>query len=172
MNPNIFIGAVKNYFQAVSTLETLRYELTLTVRNVRKAFLSGALVYDAQAMVILRTDDIPFQEMANEILARVSLLNTAAVKKVFCSWFVCSAKGGIYLHEAIAAGNARCGVMRNSFVVFNTENGTVSFGPGHPENSEMSARLADLLERHKMGSKDMWLHDMGAFFDECAGILT
>jgi hypothetical protein len=171
VNSNIFLGAVKNYFEAVTAVERLRYELKLRVLDVRKPLFSGSRMYEIQAMAVLPTTDIPFQEMADEICARVALLDASPVKKITCFWFVCSDKGGIYLHEAISDGHVRYGIMQNSFVVFNTETGNVSFGPGHIRNYEMSERLAALLERHKSRRPEIWLHDMGLFFDECLGIM-
>ena len=172
MNSNIFLDAIKNCFEPVTTVETLRYELRLTVQNIKNYLFSRSLVYSLKAIVLLNSNDIPFQEMADEIISRVSLLTTSPVKKIICTWFVCSDKGGIYLHEAIAAGKERYGILRNTFVVFNTENGNVSFGPGHPRNFEMSRKLVDLLEQHKTRSRELWLHDMGVFFKDCGSILN
>ncbi len=63
-----------------------------------------------------------------------------------CDWFICSDRGGIYLHEAIDTTQHRTYLKwHNRFTVLNTSDGTVTLSPGHAKNRGLTNELKDIL---------------------------
>ena len=118
--------------------------------------------------VSLRTNEIPFTEIADEVLRYAATLGPARFGRIRLAWFVCSPQGGIYLHEALATKqNTRYGKAKHTFIVINTDNGTISLGPGHPKNGMLTDSMRSLLERFRLMQRDVWLGEMFGIFDAC-----
>lgn len=63
-----------------------------------------------------------------------------------CDWFICSDRGGIYLHEAIDTKQHRAYLSwHNRFTVLNTSDGTVTLSPGHAKNRGLTNELKEIL---------------------------
>ena len=101
-------------------------------------------------LVCMKTDIVNFEAMASVLLARAEI-TPGRFRRVSFVWLVVSPRGGIYLHETISRReNIRYPGMRNRFVVFNSDDGSFSFGPGHPRNREYTDKMRDLLSRSKV----------------------
>ena len=102
-----------------------------------------------RVLVCMKTDVVNFEAMASTLLARSGTIRSR-FRRVSFVWLVVSPRGGIYLHETISCReNIRYPGMRNRFVVFNSGDGSFSFGPGHPYNREYTDRMQALLSRSK-----------------------
>jgi hypothetical protein len=63
-----------------------------------------------------------------------------------CEWFICSDRGGIYLHEAIDTKRHRSySKWHSRFTVLNTGDGTVTLSPGHAKNRGLTDELKEIL---------------------------
>ena len=117
------------------------------VPRTRKPF-TGSWSVKIHALAVLRSTEIRFEEMSQTLEAALNRTTVGKLGRVACSWLVCSPSGGIYLYELLdTASNRKRGVTRNRFVVVNTCDGTVSFGPGDGRNRSFSDRMRDCIER-------------------------
>ena len=79
-----------------------------------------------------------------------------------------SPRGGIYLYESIAIKEHKKNKkMRNRFIIINTENASVSFGPGHKKNTTASQKLFSLIQNSRFFRREEWLSKMFDFFSIC-----
>ena len=168
----MIIGALKEYLNTDLEQTAADYELAVKViktRPKRLIFPAGCQVY---VMAALAGDVIPFQEIADSIRNQIKNLYRIPKMVISCTWFVCSSRGGIYLHEALAVKeNCKYQNMRNRFMVFNTENGTVSLGPGHIQNKAISERMHFLLEQARYVPHEKLLKEVFTVFDVCLAVL-
>jgi len=167
-------NAIKEYFHCESSLMTPEYEVKIKIMRTGKMIFGLMPFCEINALVLLRTSEIPFQEIAEEVARQIKAsdaLRFARKKRIIhkkLNWFVCSDKGGIYLYEALATKkNKAFGKMKNRFIIINTGNGTISLGPGHPKNGILSDTMWSLLERYRIMQSDSWLGEMFMVFDEC-----
>lgn len=85
---------------------------------------------------------------------------------------MCSEQGGVYLYEVLAVKEYRkYQTMTNRLIVINSLSGTVSFGPGHLDNHEISKKIHMLLEAYRYTPTNKWLNEMFSVFDVCKQIL-
>lgn len=85
---------------------------------------------------------------------------------------MCSEQGGIYLYEVLGIKEYRKYLtMINRLIVINSLSGTVSFGPGHMNNHEISEKIHMLLESYRLTPKNKWLNELFSIFDVCKQIL-
>lgn len=165
-------SAIKEYFNADTIVRTDRYELKVKLNADSKRLLSRAHDYRATVILFLAGSDIPFQEISGYILQNIAQLGHERIGTVRCDWFVCSTRGGIYLHEALdTKENASYKMMRNRFCVINSENGTVSFGPGHAKNMPLSDRFASILAGYRQLPRQTWILQMNDALDECVAVV-
>ena len=164
-------AAIKEYFHCESSLMTPRYEVKIKIARAGKMFFGLMPFCEIHVLVMLRTSEIPFQEIAEEAVRQLNSsesLRFARKTHKTINWFVCSDKGGIYLYEALATKeNKAFGKIKNTFIIINTDNGTISLGPGHPKNGTLSDSMRSLLERCRIMQKDIWLGEMFMVFDAC-----
>lgn len=139
----------QNWFDGTVVQETPEYSISMSLGSRKKSRITGKETVSLRALVILNGGDINFIAM-NNALVRSLELDDARIGRMYCSWIVLSARGGIYLYEALAQKEyIRCSGMRNRFLVINSEDGSFSFGPGHILNREYSETMQDLLSRMK-----------------------
>ncbi len=118
------------------------------------------------ALLVMKTSEIHFQRACADLLSSLRSIGPVA-ETVDCSWLVCSDRGGIYLYEAIATKeNARSIPFRNGFVIINSGDGTVSFGPGHEKNGRFSRRMADLLDSYRSLPLGEWKREFAMLVQE------
>lgn len=171
MNTNILTSAMKEYFNVESSIQSDKYDLYIKILNKRKSIFGLSILYQVNVLVILYTNEIPFQEIANCVEKRISDVATEKKYRTICNWFVCSEQGGIYLYEAISTKeNVYFKNMKNIFTIFNTCNGNVSFGPGHVHNMVISEKIGILLEQYRILEKKVWLNKLFNVFDLCFSI--
>ncbi len=148
------------------------HELRMLPARFKPALFGLSNTVDVTAYVRLDTNEIAFREAAGRIMSAVGEALSGKAGRIRCNWFVCSESGGIYLYEAIAVKeHIRGKNMINRFVVVNSINGTVSFGPGHLENAPYSRRLADVLGQCRATPPDLWKRRMFDIFDGMQGVL-
>jgi len=161
-------AAIKEYLGGGVIGATDAYEVSLRVGEPA-GFVSRMLrLREATALVVLYTDEIAFREIAGLIRQAVSALYGEKKIRIRCAWLVCSASGGIYLHEALAANAKDSGRnMKNRFVVFNSENGTVSLGPGNAKNRAISERMRSLFAQSRFMTQAVWRREIAAVVEVC-----
>ena len=169
--------AIKEYFNCKTSLLTERYELKIKTVIESKKLFGLASFCEINVLVILHTNEIPFREIADAVVKQINGSDTLEIARkarkplktvTSLNWFVCSDKGGIYLYEALATKeNIHYAKMKNRFIVINTENGTISLGPGHPKNAILSDTMRSLIERFRIMQRDVWLNDVFLVFDAC-----
>lgn len=170
--PAMLLTAMQEYFTPGSCWTMPGCELRMLPVRLKPAFLGLANTVEAAAYVRLDTNEIAFREAADRILSAVGDALPGKKGRIRCNWFVCSESGGIYLYEAIAVkDHTRFKNMINRFVVVNSINGTVSFGPGHIENTPYSRRLAEVLGQCRTTPRDLWERRMFDIFDGMQGVL-
>ncbi len=149
------------------------YEARLGETRARASLFGARLTVSVPILVFFRTNELNFGEIQREAFARIEKSSPKKIHAVRADWFILSDRGGIYLYEEIAKGDgARHRAMRNRFVVMNTGDGTVSFGPGHPENFQVTERTRILLQTQRALPQDVWLAETFKVFDSCRGILS
>lgn len=149
-------SALRKCFDGVLIEKTAADELLYRVKAVHTGILTGSRI-SMSAMVLLYTKEINFQKLADKVIETVTNSHRITSRHISCTWLFCSESGGIYLHEAIATKeNKRHKGMRNRFVVVNTLNGTVSFGPGHRDNQKASDTIRALFDKSKVMPLAQW----------------
>jgi hypothetical protein len=159
--------ALKQYFDAESLIDNRQYELRVKVIDRKRSFFHPFAAPGLSVLVILHTSEIPFQEMAGHI-NRHFVSGQIKGAQSRCCWFICSDRGGIYLHESIETKENRKYLgMKNRFIVLNSGNGSVSFGPGHVRNRPVSERMRLLLEQYRLIPASVWRKKMFSLLDFC-----
>jgi len=107
--------------------------------------------------VLLYGSTIAFSNMATHLKHRLTITTTQERLQIRCRWLIASPSGGIYLYEAVdRPENRRTGIFRNTFIVFNTETGVVSFGPGDRRNEHAGQVFADLIKDFRSYNPTHW----------------
>lgn len=160
--------ALLEYLQPVLQKNTQLFSLSCPEWILsKKRFLLGK-EYVFSIMLVLHTDLIPMEMLFQELdkLFKEIGLNPKCQKKI--QWFVLSSRGGIYLYESIAVKEHKKNKkMRNRFIIINTENASVSFGPGHKKNTTASQKLFSLIQNSRFFRREEWLSKMFDFFSIC-----
>ena len=120
-----------------------------------------------RVLVYLKTDVVNFRAMFLSVMNHLKA-NTGTVKPLHAEglWLLVSPRGGIYLYETIARReNFRVNGMKNRFLVFNSEDSSFSFGPGHEDNRAYTERMRELLSRSKLMTPVEFAHDFGVIMN-------
>jgi hypothetical protein len=151
----VLTSALREYFDAGPVATAEGYELYCRVIERRRG-LFGAERLSVVALVILHGTEIDFCGYANAVVKAVTL-GGHKPPRVSCTWLIASDHGGIYLHEAIdTKENRRQASLSSRFIVMNTGDGTVSFGPGHRDNGPASDRMRRLIGEYNAIPRDQW----------------
>ena len=148
-------SALREYFDSDPVAVAEGYELFCRV-CARRRGLFGTRRLSARALVILHGTEIDFRGYADAVL---KILSSGArnVPSISCTWLIASDHGGIYLHEAIdTKENRRLKSLSSRFVVMNTGDGAVSFGPGHRDNGAASETMRRLIGEYNAMARDRW----------------
>lgn len=161
-------AAIKEYLGGGVIGATDAYEASLRVGEPADLVSRMLGIREATVLVVFYTDEIAFREIAGLIRQAVSARYAEKKIRMRCTWLVCSASGGIYLYEALAANAKESGRhMKNRFVVFNSENGTVSLGPGNAHNRAISERMRNLFGQSRFMTQAVWRREIAAVVDVC-----
>jgi hypothetical protein len=146
-------NALRTWFGKTNISRDAQYELYYVVTGESRPLFFMRPRITVYSLLILNTRTVPFTGAADTLLSE---LNTTAHIK--CRWLVSSEGGGIYLYEAVATkSHALWRNMRNSFLVINSNDGTVSFGPGHRLNASYTERLNELVVNSRLYTEAEWL---------------
>lgn len=163
--------ALHRYFNGIALVANRRYEVSYRVTGRKKSLFGGRDSYTVDALLLLLTSEINFPEIADRLLAGIER-SGGKIRTVSCNWIVCSERGGIYLYEAIATKeNRKYRAMRSKFLILNTEDGTVSFGPGHIENQGHTNMMKFLIDNQREMAEATWNSEFDKAMDHCLGIL-
>jgi len=169
---DILLQALKQYIHGESILENEHVSVEISVENKSSSSLFKKTNYVVSIMVVFKTTEIMFLELQKAAYNYLLKFKQEKIGKVTATWFVCSEQGGIYLYEVLAVKEYRKYLtMTNRFIVINSLSGTVSFGPGHMYNHEISEKIHKLLETYRLAQKNKWLNEMFSIFDVCKQIL-
>ena len=169
---DILLQALKQYIHGESILENEHVSVEISVENKSSSSLFKKTNYVVSIMVVFKTTEIMFLELQKAAYNYLLKIEQEKIGKVTATWFVCSEQGGIYLYEVLAVKEYRKYLtMTNRFIVINSLSGTVSFGPGHMYNHEISEKIHKLLETYRLTQKNKWLNEMFSIFDVCKQIL-
>gem|GEM_PF-971067 len=112
-------------------------------------------------LVCLKTDLVNFRAMSLSVMNHLATYIGTPIHAEGL-WLVASPRGGIYLYETIARReNIRSPGMNNRFLIFNTEDGCFSFGPGHVYNRIHTDGMRDLLSRSKLMTPVEFAYEFG-----------
>ena len=169
---DILLQALKQYIHGESILDNEHVSVEISVENKSSSSLFKKTNYVVSIMVVFKTTEIMFLELQKAAYNYLLKFKQEKIGKVTATWFVCSEQGGIYLYEVLAVKEYRKYLtMTNRFIVINSLSGTVSFGPGHMYNHEISEKIHKLLETYRLTQKNKWLNEMFSIFDVCKQIL-
>lgn len=149
-------SALREYFDNSPVAVTQAYEIYYRV-NAQRRGLFGANRLSVSVLVILYGTEIDFQGYAGALEKSIADNVGRKVGSIRCTWLIGSDHGGIYLHEAIdTKANRRYKSLTSRFIVMNTGDGTVSFGPGHRDNGAASETMRRLVAEYNAMPKDRW----------------
>ena len=149
-------SALREYFGISPVSVMQNYELYYRV-NAQRRGLFGTHRLSVSALVLLHGTEIDFQGYANALEKSIVDSAERKVGSIRCTWLIGSDHGGIYLHEAIdTKANRRHKSLKSRFIVLNTGDGTVSFGPGHRDNGAASETIRRLVAEYNAMTKDRW----------------
>jgi len=169
---NILLQALKQYIHGESILNNEKVSVEISIQNKSSSLLFKKANYILNIVVFFKTTEIMFLEAQKAVYNYLITFKQEKIGKVTANWFVCSEQGGIYLYEVLGVKEYRKYLtMKNRFIVINSISGTVSFGPGHLDNHEISEKIHMLLETYRLTSKDKWLNQMFSIFDVCKQVL-
>lgn len=154
-------AALKEYFENECAFSTDTAELYYRVIGESRGVFNPkkALI----ALIVMKSSEINFHQIADALLANVSRATPGKKPNVTCRWIVCSDRGGIYLFEAIASKeNIAYKNLKSRFVIVNSMDGTISFGPGHILNARYSDQLREMIEYSRTQSRGKWTMDFQA----------
>lgn len=147
--------ALREYFDTDPVAVADGWELFCRVTGRRRG-LFGTSRITVSALVILQGTEIDFRGYADAV-AKALAAGERKPPRIFCAWLIASDHGGIYLHEAIdTKENRRYKSLSSHFVVMNTGDGTVSFGPGHRDNSVATDTIRRLIGEYNAMARDQW----------------
>jgi hypothetical protein len=167
----MLIRALSEYIDGNILIGNSKYEISYRITRVRKAFIVSRHTYYADILLHLLLDEINFMEIAEHVKNDIEKQDRH-VNRIICNWIVLSNRGGIYLYEAIASKeNKKCGIMANHFMIINSEDGTVSFGPGHGENYDFCRMMKFLMENHRILPEIIWKNEFEKTMDHALEII-
>lgn len=154
-------AALKNYFANDCAFSTDTAEVYCRIIGRGKGLFRPKM--EANALLVMKSDEINFHQVADTLLKNLLTVDSEKKTEVTCRWIVCSDRGGIYLFEAIATkDNIAHKKLKSRFVVLNSLDGTISFGPGHILNGRYSDRMREMIECSRTQNRAKWLIDFQA----------
>lgn len=159
---------ILKWFSGIPVIETESYVLFYKNHEEHIAWGMKGRTIAIDALIFLKTDEIPFTEISSHIFTALEEQELRTPSRVSCTWLVCSPRGGIYLYETLAVKeHLRHGKMKNEFLVVNTDDGTVCFGPGHINNKRYTERTKELLSNIRTMTTDEFVSNFGLIMDDC-----
>lgn len=166
----MLVKALEEYLSNSTSYSLQNCTLYVSTYERKKTFLFKEKI-GVRIIADLKGTIVPFEQMIDIITNHLKVHGIQCI--VDCIWFICSSQGGIYLYETIAEKeHLKTGILRNKFIIMNTENGTTSFGPGHKNNKIVSQRLFQLLGNSRLFTREKWLEQMFDVFKLCEVIRT
>jgi hypothetical protein len=154
-------AALKEYFENDRAFSTDTAEVYCRIIRTGKGLFRRKL--EVNALIAMKSDEINFHQVADTLLKTLLTVDSEKKAGVTCRWIVCSDRGGIYLFEAIATkDNITYKNLKSQFVVLNSLDGTVSFGPGHILNGRYSDRMREMIESSRTQNTAKWTMDFQA----------
>jgi hypothetical protein len=152
---------LKEYFENGRAFSTDTAEVYCRIIGRGKGLFRPKM--EANALIVMKSDEINFHQIADALLKNLRPVDSEKKTGVTCRWIVCSDRGGIYLFEAIATkDNITYKNLKSRFVVLNSLDGTVSFGPGHILNGRYSDRMREMIESSRTQNRAKWTMDFQA----------
>jgi hypothetical protein len=166
----VLVKALEEYMKNSTVYSHSEYDLYISdVVFFNKGLLSKNIPL-VRIVIDLKNTTVPWESMIDSVQLHLEQAKKK-YKKIFCLWYICSSHGGIYLYETFASKETKkIGKLRNSFIIFNTDNGTVSLGPGHKHNKIFTERLAAMLRSSRFFTREKWLENMFDIFLLCDNI--
>jgi hypothetical protein len=163
--------ALHRYFGGTVLIANQGYEVSYRITGTKKSLFDDRNSYNIDVLLFLFSSEINFQEIADHVIADIERRGKK-IKALACNWVVCSERGGIYLYEAISTDeNRKYKSMRNKFLILNTDDGTVSFGPGHIENQGHTNMMRFLIDNYRGMAEGTWNSEFDKTMDHCLSIL-
>ncbi len=165
----MLVKALEEYIKNCSKYTQAEYDIYISNISYKSAaffsFIKKPLV---RIIIDLKNTTVPWEAMIKNVQVHLAQEKGTSLT---CLWYVCSSHGGIYLYETFATKETKkIGMLRNLFIIFNTDNGTVSFGPGHKYNNSFSQRLGSMLASSRFFTREKWLQHMFDIFALCDSI--
>jgi hypothetical protein len=156
----MIIPLLRDLFDIECVSDASDFELRYRIRHVSHQIFFSLPRTEIDALAILKSNEINFHKIANELLKNIPEAVAAKKGRIKCTWLVCSERGGIYLFEAIATKeNIKYGRLKNTFIILNSCDGTVSFGPGHIKNGLYTERMRELIDSYRSITPEKWHAD-------------
>ena len=156
----MIIPSLRDLFDIKCISDSRDFELHYRIVQITKHAFLPMPRPALEALMILKSNEINFHKIANELLKNIPDVVAAKKRRINCTWLICSERGGIYLFEAIATKeNIKYGKMKNKFIILNSCDGTVSFGPGHIKNGFYTDRMRELIDSYRSITPDKWHAD-------------
>ena len=157
----MLVHSLCEYYENNVVLNNSLYLVAYKVHKSRKTILGNKRIFNIDALLVLKTNEINFTGIVgivhNDIIKRHNYENIG----ILCNWLVCSERGGIYLYEAISTKeNQLIGNIKNSYMILNIIDGTMSFGPGHIKNQEYSRIFNYLIENERSMNQVSWRNEL------------
>lgn len=161
----MLVKALKEYTACTTVYKNSEYDLFVSSKLEYRKNILHIKKHFARVIVDLKHTIVPLDSLLQTLQSHYSRTEYKHYKNIQCLWYVCSPHGGIYLYETLAVKEAKkTGKLHNSFIILNSDNGTVSFGPGHKYNKELSIRLGKILEASRFFTREKWLEQIFAIF--------
>ena len=166
----MLVKALEEYLKNTTIYSQTEFDLYISdITCIKKGFFVKNKPF-VRIIIDLKNTTVPWKSMIDSVQSHLE----SAIKKynkINCLWYICSSHGGIYLYETFASKETKkTGILHNSFIIFNTDNGTVSLGPGHKYNKVFSERLAAMLRSNRFFTWEKWLENMFDIFMLCDNI--
>ncbi len=145
---------VKKWFRGELLDDRTDYALFCSALVENRTPILRRKVVSVDLLVCLKNDVVNFQAMASSVLKYLET-DRSTPRRVTAVWLVVSPRGGIYLYETIACKETlRYRGMKNRFLVFNSLDGSFSFGPGHIYNQAYTERMKNFMLHEKLLSEN------------------
>jgi hypothetical protein len=159
--------SIRDIFRDDCPTSSGEYEIAFRKVEAKGLFFRPARTVSLRILLLLKSDVIDFASITEDLRKVTETANGGFRRKLTCDWLVCSPRGGIYLYEAIATKENRTrGKLKNRFIVLNTGDGTVSFGPGHVNNMRYTRRMQDLIAAYRSIPPAAWNVAFAKLVDE------
>ena len=163
--------ALIEYMSCDSLISKDDYTIKYKITDFKKSIVTKRIKVQITLLVIFHNNTINYQDVLNTLLEDLKRNKTDKILSITCNCLVSSERGGIYLFEAISTKENRNYKSINSkFVVINSDNGTVSLGPAHIENKNITEKIQKLIEQSREIPKNLWIQEFSKIVDLCIEI--